>query len=109
MNSNCIKDKYTFEITASLATKFLGRTVYTNSFKKLNLHSNLLDLLYSIALRHPITIPTSPTITIHNNPILEIFKNSYSTQTLQQIALHNLNYIQLIFYTDGLVIHIITE
>ena len=72
-NSFRIQNHCTFNISATLSTKFLGRKNYTSSSNKLNLHANYLDLLYSIALRNPSYIPSPPTIPIYNNPIYEIF------------------------------------
>ena len=55
------------------------------------------------------TIPPLPTITIYNNPILDIFENNQQTQKLQLIAHNNLFCTDLTFYTDGSVSNIMTE
>jgi len=109
LNSNRLQDTCTLNISTNLATKFQGRPAYSDSIKKLNLHANLIDLFYSITLRNPMTIPPLPTITIYNNPILNIFENNQQTQKLQLIAHNNLSCTDLTFYTDGSVSNIMTE
>jgi hypothetical protein len=103
LNSNRIQNKCTFNISTNLTTKFLGRKINSNSLNKLNLHANLLDLLYSIALRNPVTIPSQPNIIIYNNAVFDIFTQNQAAQILQQIAQSNSSSSQFTFYTDGSV------
>ncbi|CAG8777704.1 1931_t:CDS:1, partial [Ambispora leptoticha] len=103
LNSNRIQNKYTFNIPANSLTKFLRRLKYTENRTTLNLHANLLDLIYSLVLRNSITILTQPIIKLQDNAIFEIFNNNQSSQSLSQIAKNNLIYSQLTFYTDGSV------
>ena len=90
----------------TLSTKFLGRKIYTQSANKLQLNASYLDLLYSIASRHFINITPPPQITIHSNPILDIFLNSSSTSKLQTIAQSNAIFLNFFFYTNGFVVNI---
>ena len=103
LNSNHIQNKCIFNISPNLTTKFLGRKINSNSLNKLNLHANLLDLLYSIALRNPVTIPSQPNIIIYNNAVFDIFTQNQAAQILQQIAQSNSSSSQFTFYTDGSV------
>jgi ribonuclease HI len=96
-------NKCIFNIFTNLTTKFLGRKSNSNSSNTLDLHANLLDLLYFIALRNPTTIPSQPNITIYNNAVLDIFTQNQAAQTLQLIAQNNSLHSQFTFYTDGSV------
>ena len=77
--------------------------INSNSLNTLNLHANLLDLLYSIALRNPVTIPSQPNIIIYNNAVFDIFTQNQAAKILQQIAQSNSSSLQFTFYTDGSV------
>ena len=109
LNSNRIRNICTINVLASLSNKLLYRRTNNNTSNKLNLHANLLDSIYSIALRNPTTIPRPPTIVIYNNAIFEIFRNNQSSQILQQIAISNTTHTQLTFYTDKSVSNITTK
>ena len=108
-NSNWIQDKCTFDISATLSTKFLGRKKYNNSLSILNLNSHYLDLLYSIALKTPTHIPNPPSIYIQQNPIDIIFYTNIISNELNQLAYNNIALTDLIFYTDRSVTNISTD
>ena len=102
LNSNLITQKCTIFIPINLATKFFGKVNLQNN--QLNLNANYLDLLYSIAIRHPSQIPDSTNISIPTTLIPPIFSSYTLTDTLQSIADYNYNQSELHFYTDGSVI-----
>jgi ribonuclease HI len=108
-NSHRIQNKCTFDISATLSTKFLGRKKYSNSLSILNLNSHYLDLLYSIALKTPTNIPDLPSIYIQQNPIDTIFHTNIITNRLNQLANNNITSADLTFYTDGSVTNISTD
>jgi ribonuclease HI len=107
LNSNTIPQICTILIPINLTTKFLGRINPTN--KSLNPNANLLDLVYSIAIRHPIQIPLAPSLYISSSQIPQIFDTSTSTSLLQNIADNNSHSSELSFYTDGSVIDLGTN
>src|SRR6185295_8353719 len=84
LNSHTINNKCTIVIPTNLSTQFFGR-VNTND-KTLNFNANHLDLLYSVAIRHPIQTPSPPNIIISTNSIPTIFEPCILTHKLQQIA-----------------------
>ncbi|CAG8855386.1 13101_t:CDS:1, partial [Gigaspora margarita] len=47
--------------SATLSTLFYGR-IQPN--KQHNLNANYIDLIFSTAIKHPLTIPTPPTLNI---------------------------------------------
>src|SRR5690242_10878072 len=102
LNSNLITSKCTTFIPINLATKFFGN--FNTQNRQLNLNANYLDLLYSIAIRHPTQIPNTTNIYIPASLIPPVFDNSDLTDTLQSIANLNYNKPELHFYTDGSVI-----
>ena len=85
LNSKKVTDSCTFEISATLSTKFLGRKTYQDSSNKLKLNANYLDLLYSILLCNPSTIPLPPTLQITSSSITMIFNSNEATQQLESI------------------------
>jgi ribonuclease HI len=108
-NSQNIKNQCTFDIPTNLAIKFLGRKEKTNS-QLLNLNANYIDLAYSIAIRYPISIPTSiPLIPLDNSIIFKIFAQNSASSLLHKIAIANTSFSTLTFYTDGSVIDICTN
>ena len=107
LNTNTIPQICTTLIPINLTTKFLGRINPIN--KSLNPNANLLDLVYSIAIRHPIQIPLAPSISISSSQIPQIFETSLSTSLLQNIANNNSHFSELSFYTDGSVIDLGTN
>jgi len=109
LNSNRIRNICTINVLASLSNKLLCKRTNNNTSNKLNLHANLLDSIYSIALCNPTMIPRPPTIIIYNNAVFKIFRNNQSSQILQQIAISNTTHTQLTFYIDGLVSDITTK
>jgi ribonuclease HI len=102
LNSNTIPQTCTILVPINLTTKFLGRISPTN--KSLNLNANYLDLTYSIAIRYPVQIPPTPSISILNSQILQLFESSSSTDSLQSITNSNIHSSELSFYTDGSVV-----
>ena len=109
LNSKKVTDSCTFEILATLSTKFLGWKTYTDSLNKFKLNSNYLDLLYSIVLRNPSIIPPLPTLQITSSSITTIFNSNEATQQLEAIYQTNYNQRQFVFYTDRSVIDICTN
>ena len=109
LNSKRVTGSYTLEISATLSTKFLGRKTYQDSSNKLKLNANYLDLLYSIALYNPSTIPLPPTLQITSSSITIIFNSNKPTQQLESIYQKNYNQQQFVFYTDRSVIDICTN
>ena len=107
LNSKLITSKCTIFIPINLATKFFGK--FNTQNKQLNLNANYLDLLYSIAIRHPIQAPISNNIYISTTLIPSVFETGSTTNTLQLIANSNYNQSELHFYTDGSVIQIGTS
>ena len=107
LNSHIIANKCTIIIPTNLSTQFLGRVNTHN--KTLNFNANHLDLIYSIAIRHPTQIPDLPNITISTQPIPVIFEPCSLIYNLQQIANYNANLSELHFYTDGSVIDLGTS
>jgi ribonuclease HI len=63
-----------------------------------------LDLIYSIAIRHPLHIPPAPNIFHNTSSIPSIFESGSLTNTLQTIADSNSNLSEITFYTDGSVL-----
>jgi len=94
-------------ISINFATKFFRK--FNTQNKQLNLNANYLDLLYSIAIRHPIQAPISNNIYISTTLIPSVFETGSTTNTLQLIANSNYNQSELHFYTDGSVIQIGTS
>jgi hypothetical protein len=74
--------------------------------KALNFNANYLDLIYAIAIRHPIQTISSLNITIPTYSIPTIFESCSLTDELQQIANYNINLSELNFYTDGSVVEL---
>jgi ribonuclease HI len=109
LNSNRISNYCTFNISATLSTKFLGRKISSNTPNKLNFHANHLDLIYSVALCNPINIPPLPTITIKELQIPPIFTKNLASENLQLILNKNNNSQNFTFYTDGSAGNITTE
>jgi len=107
LNSHTINNKCTIVIPTNLSTQFFGR-VNTND-KTLNFNANHLDLLYSVAIRHPTQTPSPPNIIISTNSIPTIFEPCTLTNKLQQITNYNTNQQELHFYTDGSVINLGTS
>jgi len=108
LKQNCklLHNKY----FCSTINKILGYWKTKNDpLNQLNLNANYIDLIYSIAIRHPLNIPPPPTILLPNSPIFDIFKENISSLQLQQIANTNFNSQQLRFYTDGSVKDITTD
>ncbi|CAG8854556.1 764_t:CDS:1, partial [Gigaspora margarita] len=68
------------------STQFLGRY---SSLSHINLHANLIDLICSAAIKHPLTMPQPLLININNEIVSNIFHPNQATTTLQQIALNN--------------------
>jgi ribonuclease HI len=106
LNSQIIPSKCTILIPTNLATKFFGRI--NNISKSINFNANYLDLIYSIAIRNPISIPLSPHIIIQPSQIPSIFSSNLLNSQLQTITNHNSNSTELTFYTDGSVINLAT-
>src|SRR5260364_473768 len=77
-----------------------------NPDKTINLNANHLDLIYSIAIRNPIYIPSPPNLIISIPQIPSIFHPSTALDTLQLIANHNSNLTELTFYTSGSVLNL---
>ena len=109
LNSNRITSSCTFEISVTLSTKFLDQKTYQDSSNKLKLNANYLDLLYSIALRNPPTIPSLPTLQLTSSSITAIFNPNEVTQQLESIYQKNYDQQYFVFYTDGSVIDICTN
>jgi ribonuclease HI len=108
-NSQNIKGQCTFNIPTNLAIKFLGRKEKNNS-QLLNLNANYLDLVYSIAIRYPLSTPLIlPSIPIDNSIIFKVFNSNFASLSLHKIAIANLNSPSLSFYTDGSVIGICSD
>jgi len=105
LNSDRIKNQCTINASAIISTKFLGR-IKSNS---INFNSNYLDLIYSTAVKHPLSIPSAPTITIPNSSASKIFDPGEMTNTLEQFSIINASHQQINFYTDGSVIDIGTN
>ena len=80
LNSNLMTQKCTILIPINLATKFVVKFNLQNN--QLNFNANYLDLLYSIAIRHPSQIPNSINILIPTTLILFIFSSCILTDTL---------------------------
>ena len=106
LNSKRIQSCCTIDISATLSTKFLGRKVYKQISNKLKLNANYLDLLFSIASRHSVSIPPLPSITIYLTAINDIFSSNTATNILQSIAQANTTFSEFTFYTDGSVINL---
>jgi hypothetical protein len=109
LNSNRITNSCTIDVSATLSTKVWARPLSNNSFNKLKLNANLTDLIYSLAIRYPLTIPSLPNINLENNYIMEIFGSNEISESLQNLALQNLGQQDFIFYTDGSVQNICTD
>ncbi|CAG8854133.1 11378_t:CDS:1, partial [Gigaspora margarita] len=86
LNSKRIQHTCTIEVLIIFSTQFLGQ--YSIPFH-INLHANLIDLICSAAIKHPLTIPQLPSININNKIVSNIFHPNQATTTLQQIALNN--------------------
>jgi hypothetical protein len=66
LNSNRIANLYTIDVLATLSTKVWARPLTNNSVNKLRLNANLTDLIYNLAIRHLLTIPSLPSIDLEN-------------------------------------------
>src|SRR6185295_19336410 len=107
LNSNTITNKCTINIPINLSSKFFS---HVNTYNKtLNFNANHLDLIYSIANRHPIQIPNPPNISITTHLIPTIFEPGILTNNLQQIANYNSQLSELHFFTNGSVINLGTS
>src|SRR5207237_339718 len=82
----------TFDISATLSTKFWRRKTLSNQISLLKFNANYLDLIYATANRNLIHIPPAPNILIYNNPVLEIFKSNSSSLYLNNIAISITNF-----------------
>ena len=106
LDSKRIANYCTLEVSAILSTQFLGRKTTS---KQLKFNANYIDLIYSTAIKHPITIPPPPTILIDDFLPTILFHDNEASQDLIQIALSNTNLQHFTFYTDGSVIDIGTN
>ena len=106
LNTNRISSACTIKISATLSTLFYGR-IQPN--KQLNLNANYIDLILSTAIKHPLTIPTPPTLNISDCLVSDLFLSNQTSLSLQSIAQNNYNYASFIFYTDGSVKNICTN
>ena len=109
LNSNRIKNHCTFDISATLSTKFWGRKTSNNQISILRFNANYLDLIYATANRNLLYIPPTPNILIYNNPVFEIFNSNNLSYYLNNIAISNSNSTNLTFYTDGSVQNLMTN
>ena len=104
LNSGTITNRCTINVPINLSAKFFGRVnTYT---KALNLNANYLDLIYAIAIRHPVQIISPLNITIPTYSIPTIFESCSLTDELQQIANQNTSLSEFNFYTDGSVVEL---
>src|SRR5437868_8954310 len=69
LNSNRIKNHCTYDISATLSTKFWGRKTSNNQISILRFNANFLDLIYATANRNLLYIPSTSNILIYNNPV----------------------------------------
>ncbi|CAG8848484.1 15509_t:CDS:1, partial [Gigaspora margarita] len=63
LNSKRIQYTCTIEVPIIFSTQFLDRY---SLLSYINLYANLIDLICSIAVKHPLTIPQPPLININN-------------------------------------------
>ncbi len=109
LNSNRIKNHCTFDISATLSTKFWERKTSNNQISILRFNANYLDLIYATANRNLLYIPPTPNILIYNNPVFEIFNSNNLSHYLNNIAISNSNSTNLTFYTDRSVQNLMTN
>src|SRR5205814_7130611 len=109
LNSNCIANSCTIDVSATHSTKVWARPLTNNLSNKLKLNGNLTDLIYNLAIRNSLTILPLPSINLENNYVTEIFESNETLKSLYNIALRNLNQQELIFYTDSSVQNICTD
>jgi ribonuclease HI len=100
-NSNLISNRCTIFIPINLASRFF--CTYNSQEKTIKPYTNHLDLIYSIAIRHPLHIPPTPSISYNSASIPPIFEPGSLTNTLQTIANSNIQLSEITFYTDGSV------
>jgi ribonuclease HI len=109
LNSKRITNKCTIDVSATHSTKVWVRPNSNSSDNKLKLNANYIDLIYSLAIRHPLKIPSLPTINLENKFQIDIFKPSEASKNLLNILSQNYNQQNFIFYTDGSVQNISTN
>jgi len=90
-----------------LASRFF--CTYNPQEKTIKPYSNYLDLIYSIAIRHPLHIPSTPSIPYNPASISPIFEFGSLTNILQTIANSNIQLSEITFYTDGSVLDFGTQ
>ena len=106
LNSNRLPNYCTIEVSNTLSTQFLGRKTCN---KQLKLNANYIDLLYSTAIKHPITLPPLPNIDIVDSLAYSLFQNNEACQQLIQLTQNNYNRQIFTFYTDRSVSEIGTS
>jgi ribonuclease HI len=84
----------------------LGRKT-TN--KQLKFNANYIDLIYSVAIKHPLATPPLPTIHITDSLVPTLFHDNEASQNLLRIAHNNSAAQHFTFYTDGSVVEIGTN
>ena len=92
-------------MSAIISFQFLRRV---NS-NLVNFNANYIDLIYSTAIKHLLSSPLAPTISISNSYLSEIFKTSEAANILKQYSILNSSQQQFNFYTNGSVINIRTD
>src|SRR5205814_9197964 len=100
INSLLISNYYTYYISATLSTKFLGRKKYNNTPNKLKLNAHYLDLLYLIALKNLTNLPPLPSIIISQSSVYTIFYSNPASHKLEQFASDNQSSSNFTFYTN---------
>ena len=106
LNSSRVLNCCTLEVPAALSTQFLGRRSIN---KQLKFNANYIDLIYSSAIKQPITIPPPPTIHITDTLTSVLFQDNPASLDLLHIAHTNAGQYDFTFYTDGSVIDIGTN
>ena len=106
LNSSRVLNCCTLEVPAALSTQFLGRRSIN---KQLKFNANYIDLIYSSAIKQPITIPPPPTIHITDTLTSVLFQDNPASLDLLHIAHTNAGQYEFTFYTDGSVVDIGTN